>query len=138
MKWTKKDLAKRIRFSRSEKKRTELLEEIEGCNKRLRELYEQHIETTPIVDSWRKHSGDHLLHVSEHAGCLYTVLRKCWQCQCCAAHDTLLRLEQRPRSKRRVKPAVKFKLLFASKISNDDDMYGGSWQQMEIRVIPKR
>jgi hypothetical protein len=135
--WTKEDFARRIRFSRHEKKRTQLLEEIESCNQNLREFWERSQETTPIMELWQKRTGDPLIHVSEYASCLHNVLLRCWQCQCCAAHDTLLRLERRQTTKKRAKPTIHFNLLFASRSSSNGDLDECSWQQMEVRVIPK-
>jgi len=137
MEWTKKDWERRIRFSRHEKKRSQVLAEIEGCNQKLREFWRSCQETTPIVDSWQRRPGDPLIHVNEDAQCLHNVLQRCWQCQCCIAHDTLLQLEQRQVPKRRARTNIHFNLLFASKTSsgNTDEC---SWQQMEVRVLAKR
>ena len=137
MGWTKEDFARRIRFSRHENRRTHLLEEIEACNQNLQEFWRRSQETTPIVKSWQKRPGDPLLHVSEHARCLHNVLQRCWQCQCCTAHDTLLRLEQRQTTKRRAKRTIHFSLLFASRNSSSGNIDERSWQQMEVRVVAK-
>jgi hypothetical protein len=89
------------------------------------------------MDLWQKRTGEPLFHVGEYARCLHDVLQRCCQCQCCAVHDTLLRLERRQTTKKRAKFTIHFNLLFVSRGSGNGDLDKCSWQQMEVRVVPK-
>ncbi|KAE9369005.1 hypothetical protein N431DRAFT_486411 [Stipitochalara longipes BDJ] len=136
--WKREDLVRRIRFSRNEKRRNQLLKEIEKCNENLRNFWGQVQETTPIIDSWKRSTKEPLIYVSESANCLHNVLLRCWQCQCCAAHDTLLRLERRQTPKKKIaKTATNFDLLFVSSSSSAHKLDDSLWQQMQVVVVPK-
>ncbi|KAF7953028.1 hypothetical protein EAE96_006250 [Botrytis aclada] len=136
--WRRGSLQRRIRFSRNEKRRVRLLKEIDQCNESLRRTWAQVDAATPFLDSWKKNNKEPLLKVKEFAGCLHSALLKCWQCQCCAAHDTLLRIENRQtRIIRKAKDTVRFDLLFVSNDATSSAGDSSAWKQMQVVVVPK-
>ncbi|TEY52509.1 hypothetical protein BOTCAL_0257g00020 [Botryotinia calthae] len=136
--WGQGGVQRRIRFSKNEKKRARLFKEINQCNENLRRTWTQVDAATPFLDSWKRNNKEPLLKVKEFAGCLHSALLKCWQCQCCAAHDTLLRIENRQTQiSRKARDTVHFELLFVSNAAVGAAGDSSAWKQMQVVVLPK-